>query len=832
MKKLIFLLFALMPCFGTTLYSDEFAMLIDEGKFYNTSMKFRTLSDRTVHIDAIVFISNTGAERPSFPINEVIRVPPEVSRNGKIYRVTSVDLSSCNFRVDGYHNIKVNECIEKIILPMGIARIISLEDYSSLSEINFPASLREIGPSAFSGCTSLEKIHITGPIEEIGSSAFSGCESLSEVHFSDFVEEIGSSAFSGCTSLEKIHITGPIEEIGSSAFSGCTSLSEINFPASLRMIGSFAFSDCTSLEKIHFAGSVEVIGYGAFTDCTSLSEIHFPDSLQEISSYAFEGCNISELYIPKSVTSIGFVPFPPRALRKVTVDDDNPVYDSRNGCNAIIHTAANSLINGCVNTVIPESVTSIGYRAFRGSIKLDYGTPMNEVNIPESVDSIADNAFAGCMFTEVVLPESLKYIGSMAFDCPGLRSILCKNPNPQSCEEYSFSSETYNNGILYVPCGSSDIYRNKTPWYRFKNIVEFDRLFTFKADDPAHGSVEVLEEINCDRVDYTLKVTPAEGYEFVQWSDGNTDNPRKVELTGDNDTSFVAQFNELYLLSLLSNCTENDSLIGDGYYRYGNTVSIEAIPDSGYLFVQWSDGNTDNPRQVTVTRDTAFTAEFVKLYTLSITYSPLDDYSVGGYASGNGTYRYGTDVTIRATPFNGYLFDRWSDGNTDNPRHVTLTQDTVFTPVFIRERCSLLLSGDHASSLDGEGEYDCGSTVTIRAYPEDGFRFDKWVRDVTEEEEVEFTTTENPYTFTLTSDMSFTAMFLPDGTATDDISLSGFSAVGAAGGIEIHRAAAPVEVYDIMGRKVYAGTDSWIALSQSGVYIVRHKEQTVKVVVR
>lgn len=394
----------------------------------------------------------------------------------------------------------------------------------------------------------------------------------------------------------------------------------------------------------------------------------------------------------------------------------------------------------------------------------EYCSSVKEIILPDSLREINNRAFYGCSsLTKITLPDSLREIGERVFDnCSNLRDIYYGNPNPQSYSYDFVPDEVYKNATLYVPCGTSGIYKNKTPWYKFENIVELAHLITVMADDTAHGSVEVLEELNCNDDNYTIKATPAEGYGFEQWNDGNTDNPRRV----------------------------------------------------------------------TVTQDTAFTAEFVKMYKLTITYSPLDDYSVGGYASGNGTYRYGSDVTIRATPFDGYLFDRWSDGNTDNPRHVTLTQDTVFTPVFIHERCSLLLSGDHAAFLDGAGEYDCGSTVTISAYAGYGFRFDRWVRDVTAEDTVEFSTTENPYTFKLTSDMSFTAMFLPRSTATDDISLSGFSAVGAAGGIEIHRAVAPVEVYDIMGRKVYAGTDSWIALSQSGVYIVRHKEQTVKVVVR
>ena len=95
----------------------------------------------------------------------------------------------------------------------------------------------------------------------------------------------------------------------------------------------------------------------------------------------------------------------------MVVDSENPNYDSRNDCNAIIETATNELAFGCKNTVIPNTVTSIGKNAFKGI------TGMTSIEIPESVVSIGDNAFALCfdLTGDLTIPNSVTYIGESAF---------------------------------------------------------------------------------------------------------------------------------------------------------------------------------------------------------------------------------------------------------------------------------------------------------------------------------------------------------------------------------------------------------------------------------
>ena len=117
-----------------------------------------------------------------------------------------------------------------------------------------------------------------------------------------------------------------------------------------------------------------------------------PESLQILGSYAFRNCKSLEwIEIPKGVTIIEFGAFGGCvSLHTISVSPENPIYDSRNKCNAIVDTQTNRLICGCWSTIIPDTVVEISYDAFYGCSLLRF------IDIPESVARIGDYAFWGC----------------------------------------------------------------------------------------------------------------------------------------------------------------------------------------------------------------------------------------------------------------------------------------------------------------------------------------------------------------------------------------------------------------------------------------------------
>ena len=167
--------------------------------------------------------------------------------------------------------------------------------------------------------------------------------------------------------------------------------------------------------------SVTSIGYGAFEDCTGLTSIEIPNSVTSIEHYAFCGCDgLTSITIPNSVTSIGDDAFNGcSGLTSIVVDGNNTKYDSRENCNAIIETETNTLILGCKNTIIPNSVTSTGNYAFSGC------TGLKSITIPNSVTNIGNHAFSDCTsLTSITIPNSVTSIGEDAFSgCSGLTAV-------------------------------------------------------------------------------------------------------------------------------------------------------------------------------------------------------------------------------------------------------------------------------------------------------------------------------------------------------------------------------------------------------------------------
>ena len=402
----------------------------------------------------------------------------------------------------------------------------------------------------------------------------------------------------------------------------------------------------SSIKVLTIAEDVTKIGYDAFDGCTALVTIVWN------AKYAADAYNDGQYNYP--------IFYGIRSQIKSFTLGENVEYIPTYLCDGM---------DKLTSMTIPNSVTSIGDYAFYQC------TSMASVTIGNGVTSIGKGAFyGGSSLTSITIPESVTSIGDYAFGS-SLTSITCEAENPPTVGSYAFYNVSKSIPV-YVPCGCVGAYKAKRGWADFTNIQEPLAEYSIEVDvnDNIMGTAKVDKNNACGS---QISVTPNYGYHFVQWNDGNSENPRTLELT--QDTILIAEFApNTYTITTVSSDTQRGTTQGDTTVNYLEYITISASASYGYHFVQWNDGNSDNPRQVQVTGNTTYTATFAKnTYAISLSCNE-EQGSVEGVTSAE----YLDTVTISATPNIGYHFVQWSDGVTDNPRTLELTQDTILTAEF------------------------------------------------------------------------------------------------------------------------------------------------------
>ena len=582
-------------------------------------------------------------------------------------------------------------------------------------------------------CDSVLTISGTGAMENFISTPDSTTKpwkdyvlEIKEIVINTGVTTIGDNAFSNCRNLTSIIIPDGVTSIGESAFNYCIGLVSVTLPQGLTSIGRSAFFYCKSLGGITFPNSITSIGPSAFMS-SGLGTATLPNSITKIESSTFCNTLLAKITIPNSVTSIG--------------------------SNAFEHCTHLDSIT------IPNSVTSIGTSAFSES-------GLYSINIPNSITRIESSTFHKTKFTSITIPDSVTSIGSSAFlECSRLKSVIIgqnvTNIERRAFKECTQLTDIYNHAItpqnissnvfenvdvsacvLHVPCGTLAVYQTADVWKDFGTIIADGCFYaiTWQNYDATILQVDSLLEGITPFYSGETPTKPATleyTYILASWT------PEIVPAT--EDATYTAVFDSTKIeynvdVTIPDSIESHGSVTIDGEPTYGDTITVTAIPEDGYYFDGWSDGNTDNPREIEITGDTAVYPIFKEceeiIVNISQTINKGQSFTFGGQElTTRGTYR---DTVVLANGCDSI---------------VVLKLNVLNSKVKFNLR--VVVNDETMGTVSGTGAYVSGSEVTITATPASSkYIFVRWYN---EDEGIDVY--ENPYSFTLTRNLQLRAVF-------------------------------------------------------------------------
>ena len=601
-------------------------------------------------------------------------IPDSVTYIGRFafYRctgLTSIEFNadSCTYMGDsyasafGYYNNEITT-ITTLVVGNNV-KVIPPYAFHNLTHISgmlhLPDGLKQIGENAFNNCSGLiDTLVIPDSVIYIGNGAFSGCIGLSSIVFN--ADSCTTGSFTGCSNVSSLTIGDNVKVIPPYAFQNLTQITGMLFlPNSLKHIGNHAFYGCNGIDSVNIGEHVDSIGYHAFGNCSNLSFVKFNAKRCSFARFAFgESDSLTHLVFGNSVELIPPYTFYDCSGLSDTLVFPNSVkeigeraFDGCSGLSSIVF--GNNLVyigsgafydcSGLTGTlIIPENVTFIESQVFANCSGLSgvvFGNSLKHIkssafincssltgvlNIPDSVTIIEGSAFSGCSgLNSLILGRSVDSLGRLTFaGCTGLTSIISyATTAPYTDVTTSGSYGTFKNisrqTLLFVPCGSVSSYQNA--WRYYGSYVGYSSYFINISEISAHR----LTALSSNTLRGTVQVTSQ------------------------------------------ATCTD--------------PAVIEATPNFFYVFDHWSDGNTDNPRTITLTQDTTIVAHF-REYTVTVVSN--DTAAGAAYLTAQPTLENPQATVTAQTTDSCYVFAGWSNGSTENPLTISVSQDTTLTAIF------------------------------------------------------------------------------------------------------------------------------------------------------
>lgn len=636
-----------------------------------------------------------------------LTIPSTVTYGGNTYSVTSIGRMAF-YGCKGLTSVTIPNSVTSI----GMEAFGACED---LTSVTMPNSITSIEPGTFIRCSSLTSVSIPNSVTSIGASAFGFCTSLT-LTIPSSVTTIGNRAFNYVRHIEYhgtatgepwdaismngyqnndfiysdstettllayighdsvVTVANTVDTIGPNAFYSCSWLTSVSLPNSVTSIGMSAFYECKSLTSMTIPNSVTTIEPGLFWGCEGLTSVTIPNSVTKICHSAFTRCtSIASLSIPNSVDTIepsafgGGLEYGVRHVTYYGSALDTHYYEgipyletwgakSINGYieNGIVYTdSTKTAIRvyigdayriGADSVSIPNSVTAIyspGFSYCRCPLSID---------LPNSLTEITYDAFSDCTgLTSIIIPDSVTTIGGGAFGgCTNLRELKLPNA-PARIDNFAFTHCTSLTS-LSIPNLISEIGS-----YAFDNCTGLTSLY-YEADSCLY--------IPSSAFAYDTNITQLVIGENVRWIPAGAFSSFGTRILYQDG---VPTGSEPIIISpnIISKSRVAPALGSNVFAGIADTVPVY-IPCGSRESYDSSWSRFSNFIEVVMDTLTVET-ENSEMGVVEVLEEP--------------SCANGSTATITAYANPGYHFTAWSDGNTDNPRYIVVTQDTIITAHF------------------------------------------------------------------------------------------------------------------------------------------------------
>ena len=539
-----------------------------------------------------------------------------------------------NMVIDLSSDAPFTECSGTLSIGSNVTRIpafMFVDCVYLTGSLTIPNSVTSIGNWAFAGCSGFTgSLTIPNSVTSIGISAFNYCPGFTgSLTIPNSVTSLGAGAFAECIGFTgSLTIPNSVTSIGDNAFQYCIGFTgSLTIPESVTSIGNYAFQNCTGFTgSLTIPNSVTEIGEMAFHNCSGFTgTLTIGNSVTSIGENAFWHCTFNglsinmpnipnnfistvggtysgPLFIGNSVTSIGINAFQNCTFNGLNVNMPNIPESFRGRLAAnfsgslIIGNSVTSIgdyaffnYSGFDGTLtIGNSVTSIGYAAFYGN----HGFTGN-LTIPNSVTTIGENAFYQCngFNGNLTIGNSVISIGEEAFaGCDGFVGTLALGNSVASIGNHAFYLCDGFTGSLTIPNSVTTIGETA-----FAGCTGFNGMLTIGL---SVNSIGAYAFNNCNHLT-SIQALP----EFPPTTSATAfaNVPKSILVQVPCHT--LSQYQAAQGWSAFTNMTgvlcggvvvpsavpsAGGSVTGNGYYNYGQTCTVTATPNAGYMFLHWS----------------------------------------------------------------------------------------------------------------------------------------------------------------------------------------------------------------------------------------------------